>query len=1075
MVLSAFTLPSFGKVDAEAFKEIKARNIGPANMSGRATAIDVVLADTDVIYVGTATGGLWKTTNSGITWKPIFDEQPVSSIGAVQVFQPVPDIVWVGTGEANPRNSVGVGRGVYKSLDGGKTWKFLGLEKTEKISRILLHPTNPDIAYAAAMGATWGENPERGVYKTVDGGKTWKKMLFVDNKTGAADLVMQPGNPNRLIAAMWEHRRWPWFFNSGGPGSGIHITTDGGETWNKITTKDGLTKGTLGRIGLAFAHNKPNIVYALVEAKKDEMLRSEDYGHTWKKVNKKSNINGRPFYYCDIRVNPKNENIIYTLQSSMTVSEDGGKNFKNLANFFQAHPDHHAMWNHPNGEHIIAGNDGGLVFSKDGGKSWRFIGNLPLAQFYHIGFDMDFPYNVYGGLQDNGSWKGPSRALADRNIYSYHWRMVGFGDGFDTQPDPTDSRYGYAMSQGGNLMYYDSLTGHTQQIRPTESDVKHRYHWNAGLAIDPFDPATIYYGSQFLHRSPDKGQSWEIISPDLTTNDPEKQKQAQSGGLTLDVTNAENHTTIIAVAPSPVKKGVIWVGTDDGNLQLTRDGGKNWELVSKSLVASKGMKKGKKKKGKKGGSGMVPYGTWIPHVEASKFDAAEAFVVFDDHRRSNWTSYIFATTDYGKTWKALSPGQLDGFLHCVEQDHVDKDLLFAGTEFGLYVSFDRGGNWMKWTHGVPTVPVRDMNVHPRESDLVIGTFGRAVYILDDIGPFREIDENLMKKEFHLFDIKDTIHYRTAWSSALVSPGDSTFKGKNPSSGALITYLWNRDEAKKGMKGEMKKGMKKDMKSGEKGAKEAAAKKLKIEVLDKDGKVIQTIKQKPKKGLNRFNWNLRRKAFKRSWSSRGGFMARLFGGGSGPYVLPGTYTVRFSYGKEVSGKKVTVKNDPRLNIKNENLEKNFRLTMEIGQWYEALSEVYDHIKDTKGMFKTVKEMSKNLEKDAKKELLKKITALEKKLETFSEKIFTKRGQKGIRDNSHKLTNKISRLQRLVANSFRPPTQAAKVKYKKVKAEVEKHLQEANELFEKEVEPLKQHIAKSASSLFKKFKTIKIGGK
>ncbi len=624
-VLLLVTTYSFAKIDPDIFKEIKPRCIGPAAMSGRIGDIDAVISNPDIIYVGTATGGVWKSTDGAITWKPIFEKESTSSIGAVTICQQNPNIVWVGTGEGNPRNSSGVGRGVFKTIDGGETWQHLGLEKTEKISRLRLHPSDPNIAYVAALGTTWGENPERGVFKTVDGGKTWKKILFVDNKTGAADLAMDPKNPNKLIAAMWEHRRWPWYFTSGGPGSGLYITTDGGANWKKLTPEDGLPAGDLGRIGVAFAANKPNIVYALVEAKKNVLLRYSDGGATWKTINDKKEVSDRPFYYADVRVNPVNENMVYLLQSPLNYSEDGGKSFRHLNSFRQVHGDFHSLWIHPGGELMIVGGDGGISISRNRGKSWRFVENLPVAQFYHISYDMEYPYNVYGGLQDNGSWRGPSQVLTDWVIYNFYWRIVGFGDGFDTEPDPEDSDCGYGMSQGGWLFYFNSKTGINKIIIPTESDVKHRYNWNAALAIDPFVPSTIYYGSQFVHRSKDKGKSWEIISPDLTTNDPGKQKP-MSGGLTTDVSAAENHTTIISICPSPVKQGVIWVGTDDGNVQVTRDNGNSWQLVSASLT---GDSKSKKK------SSRVPAGTWVPYVEASPHDAACAFVVFDNHRRAD--------------------------------------------------------------------------------------------------------------------------------------------------------------------------------------------------------------------------------------------------------------------------------------------------------------------------------------------------------------------------------------------------------------------------------------------------------
>jgi len=709
-------------INASYFSGLKPRAIGPAGMSGRIACVDVVAANPKIMYVGAATGGIWKSADGGVTWNPIFDEQSTSSIGDVTIDPANPAIVWVGTGEANPRNSAGVGRGVFKTLDGGKNWQFLGLEKTERISRLLLNPHNPDVAYAAAMGTTWGENPERGVFKTQDGGKTWKKVLYVDEKTGAADLAMDPSNPNRLLAAMWEHRRWPWFFKSGGPGSGLYLSIDAGETWKKLSSKEGLPEGELGRMGLAFSRSRPNIVYALIEAKKSALCRSEDSGSTWTIVNDKPGVSPRPFYYSDIRVNPKNENTIYRLSSPLDVSIDGGKTFKRLMGFFAVHGDFHELWIHPDdGSFMVVGGDGGIGISYDEGKHWKFVQNLPLGQYYHISVDLENPYNIYGGLQDNGSWRGPSRVLQGTAIFNFHWQSVGWGDGFGTLPIPRDPKLGYSMSQGGWLVRFNTVTGEQKDIRPPgPPGVKLRFNWNSAIAVDPLDIGTLYYGSQFLHKSTDEGRTWQMISPDLTSNNPEKQKQAESGGLTKDVTHAEDHCTIMTISPSPVQNGVIWVGTDDGKVQLTKNGGQTWKDLSGELI-------GMKDKG-------VPSGTWCPHIEASHHEPGTAFVVFDDHRRSNWTPYVFMTTDFGATWKNLASSTIDGFIHVIREDPVQKNLLFLGTEFGLYVSFDRGKEWMKWTNGLPTVPVRDLVIHPLDNDLVIGTHGRSLYILDDIQP-----------------------------------------------------------------------------------------------------------------------------------------------------------------------------------------------------------------------------------------------------------------------------------------------------------------------------------------------------
>ncbi|HKV06540.1 MAG TPA: hypothetical protein VJ725_00285, partial [Thermoanaerobaculia bacterium] len=704
------------QMDPSLLAGLKARSIGPATMSGRVAAVDVADSNPDLVYVGTAAGGVWKSVNGGLTWAPTFDDQPVASIGDVQIFQPNPDVVWVGSGEGNPRNSVSIGNGVYRTLDGGLTWQHLGLEKTERIHRVVLHPRDPNVAWIAALGQLWGENPDRGVYRTTDGGRSWKKVLYVDERTGAADLIADPSNPNHLIAAMWDFRRWPWIFRSGGPGSGLYQTWDGGETWKKLTEEDGLPKGNLGRTGLAISHSNPNIIYALVEADKSALLRSDDNGKTWKTVNDDPRTAERPFYYADIKVDPEWPNRLYNLTARLQVSEDSGKTWNGLGRSREIHGDYHDLWINPNDpEHMIAANDGGLGISRDRGETWMFVGNLPVGQFYHVNVDMDRPYNVYGGLQDNGSWRGPSSTREGGGIRSSSWEVVGGGDGFDTSPDPEDSMKGYSMSQGGELVRWDLRSRSATTIRPPDplpgdGREKLRFNWNAGLAQDPFEPGTIYYGSQYLHKSTDRGDNWTIISPDLTTDDPEKQKGSQSGGLTPDVTAAENHTTIVAIAPSPREKGVLWVGTDDGRLHVTRDGGKTWTSVEKNVSG-------------------VPANTWIPHITPSKYDAASAFVVFDNHRRADFAPYVYRTDDWGKTWKSLTTKDVQGYAYKVEQDPVDKDLLFLGTEFGLWVSFDGGARWHRWTHGVPTTSVMDLVVHPRDQDLVIATHGRAMYIV----------------------------------------------------------------------------------------------------------------------------------------------------------------------------------------------------------------------------------------------------------------------------------------------------------------------------------------------------------
>ncbi len=726
-LICATSTLSAQKLSMDILKDMKPRNIGPGGMSGRVTAIDVVLSTPDIIYVGTASGGLWKSTSGGIKWQPIFEDQRTASIGAVSIQQTNPSVIWVGTGEGNPRNSLNGGYGVYKSLDGGKNWQSMGLDKTRHIHRVIVDPTDPNTVYVGAIGSPWGEHPERGVFKTTDGGKSWKKILFANNKTGVADMVMDPTNPNKLIVALWEHKRDPWFFKSGGEGSGLHITFDGGNTWEKRTDTDGLPKGDLGRMGIAIARNKPNVIYALIEAKKNALYKSVDGGFKWAKVNDKNDIGNRPFYYSEIYVDPQNENRVYSVFTYINVSEDGGKNFDQLMPAYGVdngvHPDHHAWWIHPeDGNFMIDGNDGGMNITKDGGKTWRFIGNLPAAQFYHINVDNEFPYNVYGGMQDNGSWRGPAYVWRSQGIRNGYWQEISFGDGFDVIPDPDDNRYGWSMSQQGFVSRYDWITGNNYSVRPTHPDpkVKLRFNWNAAINIDPFDTSTIYFGSQFVHKSTDKGLTWNIISADLTTNDPLKQKQSESGGLTMDATGAENHTTILVIEPSPLEPNMLWVGTDDGKLHFTQNGGQSWDDVSKNI---KGL----------------PEGSWIVQIKASNKTKGEALLVANDYRRFNYTPYVYRTKDYGKTWERLvDQNDVISYALCIVEDPLERNLLFLGTDDGLYVSIDAGNNWQKWTQGFPTISVKDLVIQQREHDLVIGTFGRAAWVLDDIRPLRAI-------------------------------------------------------------------------------------------------------------------------------------------------------------------------------------------------------------------------------------------------------------------------------------------------------------------------------------------------
>ncbi|MFZ6011861.1 MAG: VPS10 domain-containing protein [Bacteroidota bacterium] len=962
------SIPSlFGqKLDMEKMKGMSPRSIGPGGMSGRITAIDVVISDPSIMYAGSASGGVWKSTSGGVNWQSIFDKESVLSVGAIAIQQDNPSVIWVGTGEGNPRNSLNGGYGIYKSFDGGKNWKLMGLEKTRHIHRIIVDPKDPNTVYVAAIGSPWGEHPERGVFKTTDGGATWEKVLYVNEKTGCADLVMDPSNPNKLIASMWEHRRQPWTFKSGGPGSGIHITVDGGKTWKKLSDKDGLPEGELGRAGIAIARNKPDVIYALIESKKNALYRSTDGGLKWQSVNDKMNeIGDRPFYYCEIYVDPKNENRLYTIFSRVNVSEDGGKSFRELLPYSGVHPDHHAWWIHPHDpSFIVEGNDGGLNITHDMGKNWMFVENIPVGQFYHINVDMDHPYNVYGGLQDNGSWVGPAYVWKDDGIRNSYWQPVMFGDGFDVSPDPDDSRFGYAMSQQGFLGRYDRHTGHNKMIRPTHPDhkVKLRYNWNSAFAQDPFDRGTIYYGSQFVHKSVNRGNTWDVISPDLTTNDPEKQKQHESGGLTMDATGAENFCTILAIDPSPVEKGLIWVGTDDGNVQLTRDGGKTWTNVSPK-------------------SG-VPKNGWIPQVKASKYKAGEAFVVMNNYRQFDYKPYVLRTRDFGQTWEnVISPAQIgeNNFALSVVQDVVEPKLIFLGTENGLWVSLDEGKNWTRWTAGFPTgVPVMDMVIHPREHDLVIGTFGRAIYVLDDVRPLREMVKEgtqVLNKTIHVFEPADAYITQTQDPAGILFAANGMFIGQNRPFGAQISYVINKpietkkeesseaadkkkeEQKKKDEKIAKKLSETKEVKTEEKPKteekkddKKEEAKKTKydsltLEVFDARNMKIRTIKQKAPEdnGLNRTTWSLNEKGTRSASREKPRAGAAEPGGIT---VLPGTYKVRITFADQKDSAMINVRYDPRYNIPSSVIEERYKLLKVLEKLDGLALEATDRLRESK---------------------------------------------------------------------------------------------------------------------------------
>jgi photosystem II stability/assembly factor-like uncharacterized protein len=859
------------KIDADTFGGLEARSIGPAAMSGRISAIDALEGERLTIYAGSASGGLWKSVDGGLAWKPIFDKHS-QSIGAVTIDRRNPKTVWVGTGETCTRNSVSVGDGLYKTTDGGESWQKLGLGDSERIAKIVVDPQDSNTVLVCATGHLFDSHPERGVFRTTDGGKTWHKTLFVNDDTGCSDLAIDPQDGSIVYAGMWQFRRKPYFFTSGGPGSGLHKSTDGGKTWRRITK--GLAEGELGRIALAVAPARTSVVYATVEAKQTALYRSDDLGESWTSLNTSGAITGRPFYFSHLQADPRDWKRIYRPGFSLSVSDDAGKTFSGVGGggLFGStyHGDTHALWINPtNPEQLILGTDGGVYVSHDRGTHWRFVASLPVSQFYHVSYDMQFPYNVYGGLQDNSTWYGPSRrpGFLGGGIQNKHWYSLTIGDGFWAFVDPADPDVVYSEYQGGNLFRTRKSTLESRDIKPTPKagEPKYRFNWNTPIHLSPNDAGTIYFGAQFLFRSRDQGDSWERLSPDLTTNDPAKQKQDESGGLTLDDSTAENHCTIFAITESPKNRELIWVGTDDGNLQVTRDGGKSWTNVVANVPG-------------------LPKNAWVSSIAASRHTEGTAYASFDNHMVGDMKTYVYKTTDHGKSWQSLAgpregvSGDLRSYAHVVKEDLVNPELLFVGTESGLFVSVDGGRQWGQFTGNLPNVAVRDLAIHPREHDLIVATHGRGIYIVDDITPLRTLTRELAEKDVAFLGSRPTPMYIPAIEFAFGD--DSQFEGPNPPEAAMITYY-----------------LKKRHLIGD----------LKLEVYDESGKLVSTLPGGKRRGINRVAWPMRAQPPKLpAASTLAGFIFSLFG----PRAAEGTYTVKLIKGKDSYTSSVTLVTDPR---------------------------------------------------------------------------------------------------------------------------------------------------------------------
>jgi photosystem II stability/assembly factor-like uncharacterized protein len=884
---------------------VGARNIGSAAMSGRvsATAGTKEPSGKITLFVGAASGGVWKSDDGGTRYRPVFDEQAVQSIGAIAIDPKNTKNIWVGTGESWTRNSVSIGNGVYRSTDTGESWTHVGLVKSERVARIAVSPRNSDTVFAAVPGALWSDSPDRGLYRTTDGGKTWSLTLKGQNlSTGCTDVAIDPSNPDIMFACMWDFRRKGWEYRSGGDGpekpsaSGLFRSADGGNTWTEVTPEanKGFPKKPYGRLAIAIAPSNAKRVYCFVESPDSALFVSDDGGATWDKRDKSNWMVWRPFYFANLIVDPKNPDRVFKTDGALIMSMDAGKSFAVVGGFQGAHGDVHDVWIDPtNPQTVFAGDDGGMWYSYNGGSKWWKGENLPISQFYHVSVDEEDPYRVYGGLQDNSSWVGETQY--PNGITNHQWENMYNGDGFWMFPDPADPDCIYAEYQGGEIARVNRRTHEGRNIKPQPNyKEKLRYNWNTPIALSPNEKGTIYVGAQFLFRSRDHGQNWERISPDLTTNDPEKQKQEQSGGVTVDNSSAEMHTTIYSISESPKDKNLIWVGTDDGNLQITRDSGKSWNNVVGNVPD-------------------LPKNSWVSWVQASNFEAGTAYATFDRHTFGDMAPYLYKTTDHGKTWTPIVTGKdakgIRGYAHVIREDMIQPNLLFLGTEFGLFVSIDAGKSWAQFKgNHFPAVAVRDMVIQARENDLVIATHGRGIWIVDDITPWRALTSDVMSQEVAFVSVRPTqqrIQGNGGWAN-----GDAAFVGDTLPDAAVITYY----QKSRHLFG-----------------------KLKLEVLDSSGQVVDELPASKRPGLNRVSWSMRAKPPRVPPAAQ-----VAFNGVRGPRLVPGVYTVRLTKNGKATETKLTIGLDRRAKFSEADRKAQFDAAMKVRALFDEESALMDRI-------------------------------------------------------------------------------------------------------------------------------------
>lgn len=915
IALPALAAPAGGDARSDhPLRGLAWRNIGPANMSGRVADVEGIAGDPRVVYVGAASGGVWKSTDGGITFAPIFDDQPIASIGDIAVAPSNPSVIYVGSGEENVRNSVSFGNGVYRSTDGGESWQHIGLEDTQTIGHIVVDPGDENRAFVAAIGPIYGARKARGVFRTEDGGASWQQVLYLDEDHGAADIDIDPSNPNILFATLWKFRRQPWTFESGSELGGVWRSRDGGDSWQKLDS--GLPK-LLGRVAVKVAPSDPRVVYVIAESNEGILFRSDDRGETFRKVSGDVQLVSRGFYYTDLRVDPNNADVVYAIASRLFRSIDGGKTFERMAR--PVHIDFHSLWIDPDDSgRLWVGEDGGVAVSHDGGGSWAVPRTLPIAQLYQVFVGNEEPfYTVGGGLQDNGTWFGPSRSREPAGLTVHDFRMMSFGDAYFAIQHPEKHHLYLSESQGGNLMRTDLRTRAQQVVSPQAarndggpaSELEYRFNWNAPIIASPFDPDSVYFCGNVVFRSHDFGTTWEVISPDLTTNDPAKQGTA-GGPVWPENTTAEYHTTIISFAESPVEKGVLWAGTDDGNLQLSRDDGASWSLLAVPGVAASSP---------------------VSHIEPSAARAGRAYVAFDRHMFDDFAPHLYRTEDYGATWARITEGLPEtGWLWVVREDSRNHDLLYAGTELGLWASWNRGGSWQELKLGnLPTVAVHDIAFHEGENDIVLGTHGRGIWILDDATPIQQYADS-EGKAAHLFAVMPALQFPVLFTR--YGLGDDVWKAPNPPYGALITYALAAPPEADAAAGAVKAaGEEQPAEAGEAPAAEPA---IRLEILDAGGRVIRELDELASEpGLHRIAWDLRRDP-PAARSDEPDAAAEFFGPTGGPMVLPGFYTARLTARGVMLETAIEVRIDPLLAASADDLVAQEQATMRLAALVDA---------------------------------------------------------------------------------------------------------------------------------------------